>query len=171
MPRLKNMLHERFSLAVAEGMNRTAAYAKLCPYVNNPAALGFKLFKRTDVKCRIAELQMQVESRALMPLEEKRDQLRRMIEGEIPTKVIKKANGEEERVYDRLAAINLDCRLAGQIDRPDGKEASPELTLTFEVYPRDGKFAPLEYLEREIIPEPSVKELEELARARREAWE
>jgi hypothetical protein len=43
MPRLKNRLHERFAWLIAEGLDRKAAYAKLCPHVADPATLGCKL--------------------------------------------------------------------------------------------------------------------------------
>jgi hypothetical protein len=54
MPRLKNRLHERFAWLIAEGMDRKAAYAKLCPHVADPATMGYKLYHRVDVKGRIA---------------------------------------------------------------------------------------------------------------------
>ena len=81
MPRLKNRLHERFAWLIAEGMDRKAAYAKLCPHVADPATMGYKLYHRLDVKGRIAEIQCEVHSRALMGIDEKRDLLRQMIEG------------------------------------------------------------------------------------------
>jgi hypothetical protein len=40
MPRLKNRLHERFAWLIAEGMDRKAAYAKLCPHVADPATMA-----------------------------------------------------------------------------------------------------------------------------------
>ena len=41
MPRLKNRLHERFAWLIAEGMDRKAAYTKLCPHVSDPATMGY----------------------------------------------------------------------------------------------------------------------------------
>ena len=87
-------------------MDRKAAYAKLCPHVADPATLGYKLYRRLDVKCRISEIQSEVHSRALMGIDEKRDRLRQMIDGEIPTKVIRRKDGSEEFVYDMLGGAH-----------------------------------------------------------------
>ena len=87
MPRLKNRLHERFAWLIAEGMDRKSAYAKLCPHVADPATLGYKLYHRLDVKGRSAEIPCEVNSRALMGIDEKRDLRRQMIDGTYPTKV------------------------------------------------------------------------------------
>ena len=46
MPRLKNRLQERFGWLIAKGMDRKAAYAKLCPHVADPATMGYKLYHR-----------------------------------------------------------------------------------------------------------------------------
>ena len=104
MPRLKNRLHERFAWLIAEGMDRKAAYAKLAPHVSDPATLGYKLYYRADVKSRISEIQCEVQSRALMAIDQKRDLLRQMIEGTIPTKVNKRKDGTVEAIFDMLVA-------------------------------------------------------------------
>ena len=70
-------------------MDRKAAYLRLCPHVSDPAPLGYKLYRRLDVKGRVAEIQSEVHRRALMAIDEKRDRLRQMIEGLIPTKITK----------------------------------------------------------------------------------
>ena len=67
--------------------------------------LGYKLYHRPDVKCRIAEIQCEVHSRALMGIDEKRDLLRQMIEGTVPTKVNKSKDGTVEAVFDMLGAL------------------------------------------------------------------
>jgi len=77
MPRLKNRLHERFAWLIAEGMDRKAEYAKLCPHAADPATLGYKIYHRLDVKSRISQIQCEVHSCALMGIDEKRDLLRR----------------------------------------------------------------------------------------------
>ncbi len=48
---------------------------------------------RSDVKSRISEIQCEVHSRALMGIDEKRDRLRQMIEGTIPTKLTRRQDG------------------------------------------------------------------------------
>lgn len=80
-------------------------HAKLCPHVADPATLEYKLYHRLDVKERIAEIQCEVHSRALMGIDEKRDLLRQMIEGTIPTKVNKRRDGTVEAVFDMLGGV------------------------------------------------------------------
>jgi len=150
MPRLKNRLHERFAWLIAEGLDRKAAYSKLCPHVADPATLGYKLYHRLDVKSRIAEIQCEVHSRALMGIDEKRDKLRQMIEGTLPTKVHKRKDGTVEAVFDMLGALVADAKIAGEFD---GMAATkePEVKLSFEVYHRNHPNPPREWLERELV--------------------
>ena len=154
MPQLKNRLHERFAWLIAEGMDRKAAYSKLCPHVADPATLGYKLYLRTDVKERIAEIQCEVHTRALMGIDEKRDLLRQMIEGTVPTKVHKRKDGTVVAVFDMLGALIADAKIAGELD---GKrdEVEPKIKLKFDVYPRNHPCPPREWLERELI-EPNL---------------
>jgi hypothetical protein len=57
-------------------MDRKAAYLRLCPHVSDPATLGYKLYRRPDVKGRFAEIHSEVHGGALMAIDEKRDRLR-----------------------------------------------------------------------------------------------
>ena len=157
MPRLKNRLLERFAWLIAEGMDRKAAYAKLCPQVTDPATLGYKLYHRPDVKCRIAEIQCEVHSRALMGIEEKRDLLRQMIEGTVPTKVNKRKDGTVEAVFDMLGALVADAKMAGEFDGKAAKN-EPEVKLKFEVYHRNHPNPPREWLERKLVLPRIVEE-------------
>lgn len=150
MPRLKNRLHERFAWLIAEGMDRKAAYSKLCPHVADPATMGYKLYHRLDVKGRIAEIQCEVHSRALMGIDEKRDLLRQMIEGTIPTKVNKRKGGAVEAVFDMLGALIADAKMAGEFDGAAAVQES-EVKLEFEVYHRNHPNPPREWLERELV--------------------
>ena len=150
MPRLKNRLHERFAWLIAEGMDRKAAYTKLCPHVSDPGTMGYKLYHRLDLKGRIAEIQNEVHSRALMAIDEKRDRLRQMIEGTIPTKLTRRRDGTVEAVFDMLGALIADAKMAGEFDRAKTDE-EPELKLCFEVYHRSHPNPPREWLEREIV--------------------
>jgi hypothetical protein len=63
-------------------MDRKAGYTKLYPQVADPAPMGYKLFHRPDVKSRIAEIQCEVHSRALMGMDKKRDPLRQINEAQ-----------------------------------------------------------------------------------------
>lgn len=157
MPRLKNRLHERFAWLIAEGMDRKAAYVKLCPHVADPGTMGYKLYHRLDVKSRIAEIQNEVHSRALMAIDEKRDRLRQMIEGTIPTKLTRRWDGTVEAVFDMLGALMADAKMAGEFDGARASDES-EVKLSFEVYHRNHPNPPREWLEREIVP-PEASEV------------
>ena len=136
-------------------MDRKAAYAKLCPHANATAEAGYKLYKRADVKDRIAEIQTEVQSRAVCDIDAKRDMLRQMIEGTIPTKVIKQGDGKVQAVFDRLAALTVDSKLAGEFAEDRKPDTSGDIKLTFEVYHRNHPAPPRAWLEAEIVaPEP-----------------
>ena len=154
MPRLKNRLHERFAWLVADGMERKAAYAKLAPHASDPATLGYKLYHRMDVKCRISEIQCEVQSRALMAIDEKRDRLRQMIEGTTPTKVNKRKDGAVEAVFDMLGALIADAKMAGEFEAPKPQSMGDGISVTFEVYHRNYPNPPRGWMEREFeVPE------------------
>ena len=51
-----------------------------------------------------------------MGIDEKRDLLRQMIEGTIPTKVNKRRDGGVEAVFDILGALVADAKMAGAFD-------------------------------------------------------
>ncbi len=150
MPRLKNRLHERFAWLIAEGMDRKAAYAKLCPHVADPGTMGYKLYHRPDVKGRISEIQNEVHSRALMGIDAKRDLLRQMIEGTLPTKVNRRKDGTVEAVFDMLGALMADAKLAGEFDGVGAQDEAPKISMSFEVYHRNHPCPPREWLERKL---------------------
>jgi len=147
MARLKNRLHERFAWLIAEGMDRKAAYAKICPYVSDPATQGYRLYHRPEVKSRIGEIQCEVHCRSLMAIDEKRDQLRQMIEGTIPTKLTRKRDGTVEAVFDMLGALIADAKMAGEFDGPKPEEREQETGMTFEVYHRNHPNPPREWMQ------------------------
>ena len=154
MARLVNRTHERFCWLVADGMTPKEAFAKLNPGAAHPNQQGRNLMARTDVNERIAQIQNEVQSRAIACLDLKRDLLRQMIEGTVPTKVIRKADGKVEAVFDRLAALTVDAKLAGEFAEDRKPVTDDGIKLTFEVYHRNSR-PPKEYLEAEIIaPEP-----------------
>lgn len=157
MPRLKNRLHERFAWLIADGMERKAAYPKLCPHVSDPGTLGYKLYRRLDVKGRVAEIQSEVHSRALMAIDEKRDRLRQMIEGLIPTKITKRRDGTVEAVFDMLGALAADAKMAGEFDDTAAVK-EPEIKLEFEMYHRNHPNPPLEWLNRALVVPKVISE-------------
>jgi hypothetical protein len=164
MPRLKNRLHERFAWLIAEGMERKAAFQKLMPHAADPAAQGCVLYKRRDVKVRIAEIQTEVNSRAVMALDEKRDMLRQMIEGTIPTKIIRKADGKVEAVFDRLQALVTDAKINGEFAPEKVEVNNSPISLTFEMYGRNDRIAPKAWLDAEFTEEPEPIAIEDSAK-------
>ena len=153
MPRLKNRLHERFAWLIAEGLDRSAAYRKLHPGNTAAARGGHSLYHRPEIKERIAEIQGEIHGRAVAALDHKRDLLRQMIEGSIPTKVVRKGD-KVEATFDRLAALTVDAKLAGEFAE-DQKPQQSDIKLTFEMYPRNHPNPPKAWMEAElIVPEP-----------------
>ena len=54
-----------------------------------------------------------------------------------PTKVTIMADGSRVETYDRLGAIMLDSRLAGELDNPKNTQTVPTLKLDFNIPPRN----------------------------------
>jgi phage terminase small subunit len=150
-------MHERFAYLMAEGVGCGEAYRRLNPHVSDPNASGCRVAARPEVKKRIAEIQTEVHTRAVMGLDAKRDLLRQMIEGTVPTKVVRKSDGKVEAVYDRLLALQTDAKISGELEGRQQTDGNA-LALTFKMYGRDDKLAPKEWLEAELIP--VTKEIE-----------
>lgn len=158
MPRLANRLHERFCWLVAEGLDRKAAYTQLAPHAKNPGQIGYQLYKQEAIKARIAEIQTEVNCRSLMAIDNKRDLLRQMIEGTIPTKVTKRPDGRVEAVFDRLGALMADAKLAGELTEQPQQAAGGDVRLTFEVYHRNHPNPPRAWMDAVLVaPEPATE--------------
>lgn len=56
MPRLKTRLHERFAWLIAEGMDRKAAYTKLCPHVAGGGKRLQRAFVNNGLQVKWAKL-------------------------------------------------------------------------------------------------------------------
>jgi hypothetical protein len=153
MPRLKNRLHERFCWLLAEGLNQTEAYRKLCPHVAHPADQGYQLGKKKEIRGRLAEIQAEVQCRAVMAIDAKRDVLRQMIEGTVPTKVIRQPDGRVQAIYDRLGALQTDAKIAGEYaaDKLEVK-GGDQISMTFEIYPRNHPAPPKHWMEATVVP-------------------
>jgi hypothetical protein len=139
MPVLENLIHERFCQLIAEtGDTPAVAYGKVNPTAKAPKVYASNLIKRADVMERIAEIRTEVATRSVAVIGRKRELLRLMIEGAVPTKVINRANGVEE-TYDKLAAIALDAKLAGELTDQVKLSGNSELKLNFTVRDRDSR--------------------------------
>jgi hypothetical protein len=139
MPVLENLTHERFCSLIAEtGDTPAVAYGKVAPTAKTPKVYASTLIKRTDIISRIAEIRTEVATRSVAVIGRKRELLRLMIEGAIPTKVVNRASGVEE-TFDKLAAMALDAKLAGELSDQVHLTANSELKLNFTVRDRDSR--------------------------------
>jgi hypothetical protein len=132
---LKNPKHERYARLICQGLTHVDAYRKCYPD-QSPASVNagsVALWANLDVKARVAEIQDMVASEYAMSLGEKRDTLRRMALGEIPTKVIRKHDGKVEAVFDRLSAMQMDAKLGGEFapEQVNVTNTGPTLRLDF----------------------------------------
>jgi len=162
MPALNNPKHERFARLVIQGMTQVEAFRKCYPNagvntVNNESSV---LARRLDVKARIAEMQEIIDSYFPITQGERRDMLRRMSQGREPTKVIRKADGKIEAVYDKIAAMTLDARLAGEFAPEQMQIATgPTLKLDFNMVGRNTRPTPALEEEWRRLNETEVRDV------------
>lgn len=159
MPSLKNPVHERFARLVSQGMTQREAYATCVPDCKSPQTYGCRVYGRLEVRERVAELKSVLDQQFALLLGEKRDLLRRMALGEIPTKVTRRPGGKLEATFDRLAALQMDARLAGEF-APEKLlvEGGPSLRLEFDIAPRDKPLT--QVLEAEMVDISSYEQVE-----------
>lgn len=163
MPSLSNPKHERFARLLVQGMSQVESYRKCYPdagrnVVNNESSV---LARKLDVKERVAEMREVIDNYCPMAIGEKRDLLRRMIDGAVPTKVIRKSDGKIDAIFDRMAALQLDAKLAGEF-APEQLQVSngPTLKLEFNMVGRNTRPTPALEAEWERMQDgPEVKEL------------
>ena len=135
MPAIANARHEKFAILVAGGKTPTEAQKILYPNSKYPSQHGYELSRRPDVAARIEEVREEVALRSIMDLSRKREVLRQMAEGMIPTKTYNKDTGE---TFDALAALLADARIAGEF-APEKLQinSAQDLKLLFNVPHRD----------------------------------
>jgi hypothetical protein len=115
---LDNPRHERFCALVASGKSQTEAYQEVfgCAY-NSARANGSTLvIANTDVQARIATLTAQLQRKTVLTLARKRELLNEMAEGKRPTRRVVMPDGGEKVTYDAVAPIELDAKLAGELE-------------------------------------------------------
>lgn len=116
MAALKNQRHEAFAAALSKGMSATDAYRKTYgTKAKNPGDIASRLSEK--VRDRVKELQTKSEDETLLTVERKR------------TLCFEMANDEKNKIRDRIAAMEMDSKLAGHF--PD--KAGINLTLGVEV--------------------------------------
>jgi hypothetical protein len=149
MPAIPNARHEKFCHLVAGGKTYTEAYKLLYPNSNTAAQSGYGLYHTPKIQQRIEEFREEVALRAVMELSRKREVLRQMAEGMIPTKTYNKETGE---TFDALAALLADAKIAGEF-APEKLQinSAQDLKLLFNVPHRD-------VIDAEVVqlPEPQT---------------
>ena len=135
MPSLSNPRYEKFCILIAGGKSPAEAYKILYPNNSYPHQSAYKLSRDAEVEARIAEVREEVALRSVMDLSRKREVLRQMAEGMIPTKTFNKDTGE---TYDALAALLADAKIAGEF-APEKLQinSASDLKLLFNVPHRD----------------------------------
>lgn len=166
MPPLQNKLHERFAWLIAEGDTQTDAYKKLMPHAGAPHVLGHKVYHRPEVKSRVAEIREEVATRSILSISRKREILRQMVEGQFPTKVIRNKRGDIVAIFDRLAAMQMDAKLAGEFAPERHEIVANNLKLTFKIQGRNTRpddVIDIETQEVEDAPQHALPETTENA--------
>ena len=124
MSLLSNPRHERFAQLVATGQSAAEAYRAVYGAKGKAAEnSGSRLLGNVGVSARIAELQQKAAEKAVLTLVEKREFLRRVVMTAIRD-VDERSNlcqsvectdkGRKFRMPDKLRAIELDAKLAGE---------------------------------------------------------
>jgi hypothetical protein len=93
-----------------------------------------------------------------MVIDEKRDVLRQMIEGSVPTKVIRQPDGRVQAIYDRLAALQTDAKLAGEYAADKVEVSTGDISMTFEVYGRNHPCPPKHWMEAKVVDVEPVEQ-------------
>ncbi len=98
--------YEKFAQLIAEGYSKAEAYRKSGWNVKNPkiaaSAASRLLLKNVGIQDRIKELQKEVAKSKVATLQEKRELLSQLM------------FNDSLNVADRLRAIEIDCKLAGE---------------------------------------------------------
>lgn len=128
MPTLARHRHEQFAQRVASGETATAAYRAIYSAATKVAeANGSRLLRIAKVSARVAEMQRASATARVMSLQEKREFLALIVRtpiGQIDENSplcqwFKRTTGRratfEIRMPDKLQAIMLDARLAGEL--------------------------------------------------------
>jgi hypothetical protein len=167
MPPLKNEVHEKFAWLIAEGgLSQAQAYLKIVPTsVKSAHVTGHNIYHRPEVKARVAEIAQEVATRSVMTISRKREILRQMVEGNLPTKVTRSPGGRYMATFDRLSALMVDARMAGEF-APEKHEVvnASDLKLEFSTKGRNtaivevqAEVTPVEQKPVESLPTPDQK--------------
>jgi len=159
MPALPNARHEKFAQLVCDGKTYTESYKILYPNNSAPNQSGYNLYHDARIKARVEELREEVALRSVMTMSRKREILRQMAEGMIPTSVYNKETGE---TFDALQALLADAKLAGEFAPDKLKIEGSNLKVLFEV-PKRGEVIEGDWLALSDETAPSAEENRENA--------
>jgi len=134
MSALSNARHEKFAQLICDGKTYTEAYRILYPNNSAPNQSGYNLYHDARIKARVEELREEVALRSVMTMSRKREILRQMAEGMLPTSVYNKDTGE---TFDALQALLADAKLAGEFAPDKLKIEGSNLKVVFEIPKRD----------------------------------
>jgi hypothetical protein len=149
---LSNQLHENFANLIAQGTPPTDAYRRLKPSSRYPSALGSRLWNRTDIRIRIAEIIDEAINERKLTIQQKISLLEEQIKGISPTKVKMASDGKKELIYDMLGAIQLHSRLCGDFEGLMSQRKEPLLDIQFNIVGRNEPMTPeLEEEYRRIV--------------------
>lgn len=124
MPLLKNQKHERFAQLLATGLSAAECYSKVYRKKGKVAgSAGPRLLRNVGIQQRLAELQQKSAVSSVMTLTEKREYLARVKRTPIgsigPDSDLCQSHevsmqGVKIRMCDKLKAVELDAKLAGE---------------------------------------------------------
>lgn len=123
MARLDNPKHERFAQLVATGKALGPAYREVYGDIRGARQAGSRLLSDVDIKQRVAEIQSKSEGKAVLTIAEKREFLRRVVvtpigqvdeESDLCQSAEYSDTGRKFKMPDKLKAIELDAKLAGE---------------------------------------------------------
>lgn len=160
MPILPNKTHEMFARLVIQGLSYSQAYKRCYPDAKYFEQSGSALANRLDIKERIAECREIINTQYAMLVGEKRDLLRRMALGEVPTRVIRRPGGKIEAIFDRLKALEIDAKLAGEFaPEKHTLDVGPTLKLEFDILSRKTHITDEQRAEFKQLTEPEPVEV------------
>ncbi len=135
-PHLKTQ-HRLFALALFSGLSQRAAYLQAYPSASPRTAevQSSRLITRPDIRATLDHLHSQVETQAILTLQEKRAYLARIVRTSatdvrpgtdlVQAITTAKDGSQTLRMPDKLRAIYLDARLAGELPPLNRPQASP----------------------------------------------
>ena len=139
---LPNQLHENFARLIAEGSSSTEAYRRLKPSARHPSASASRLWSRTEIRIRVAEIVDEAVTARKLTIKQKIALIEDQIEGKSPTKVKVDSKGRKEATFDMLGALQLHSRLCGDFEGFASKQKGPVLDLKFNILGRDEPLTP-----------------------------